>query len=95
MVASAGRVVVIGMSAEKVPLRVLSFTEKEVDVLGSSCHEREDFEEAVRVVAARGAELVAHLVTTFPLQEAEKALAFSAAHPEETIKVMVRVQDPT
>ena len=50
MVASAGRVTVVGMSGEEVPLRIGTFTEKEIDMLGVSCCGSEEFEEAVRFV---------------------------------------------
>src|SRR5262249_58410315 len=37
MVSSAGRVVVVGMSAAAAPLRSGVFPEKEIDVVGASC----------------------------------------------------------
>ena len=43
-VASAGRVVIVGMSHHDVPLRVFGFIQKELDVLGVSCAQDDDFE---------------------------------------------------
>ena len=57
MVASAGRVTVVGMSGEEVPLRIGTFTEKEVDLLGVSCCGPEEFAEAVRFVEGHEAQL--------------------------------------
>ena len=50
MAASAGRVVQVGMSGEEVSLRVGSFTEKELDMLGVCCCNGGEFGEAVEVV---------------------------------------------
>ncbi|HEV8276672.1 MAG TPA: zinc-binding dehydrogenase [Streptosporangiaceae bacterium] len=54
MVCSAGRVVVVGMSAAPAPLRSGVFPEKEIDVVGSSCATAPDFLAAVRLVQATG-----------------------------------------
>ena len=50
MVASAGRAVQVGMSVDEVPLRIGSLTEKELDLLGVSCCDADDFAVAVGVV---------------------------------------------
>ena len=50
MVASAGRAVQVGMSTDEVSLRIGSLTEKELDLLGVSCCDADDFAEAVAVV---------------------------------------------
>ena len=51
MVASAGRAIQVGMSTAEVPLRIGSLTEKEIDVLGVSCADADDFAEAVAHIA--------------------------------------------
>ncbi len=93
VVSSAGRLVVVGISDREVSLPIGPFTAKEFDLLGSSCHDRDDFGEAVRLVSGAGSRLDPHLRTEFPLEETAEALAFSAAHPDEAIKVMVRVSE--
>ena len=50
MAASAARVVQVGMSGEEVTLRVGSFTEKELDMLGVCCCGGGEFAEAVELV---------------------------------------------
>ena len=50
MVASAGRAVQVGMSADEVTFRLGSLTEKELDLLGVSCCGAGEFGEAVAVV---------------------------------------------
>jgi threonine dehydrogenase-like Zn-dependent dehydrogenase len=90
MVASAGRAVQVGMSTDEVSLRIGSLTEKELDLLGVSCCDAEDFAEAVAVVE-RNADLVARMIShEFPLAEAPKALRFAMSNPTEVMKVVIR-----
>ncbi len=90
MVASAGRAVQVGMSTDEVSLRIGSLTEKELDLLGVSCCDAEDFAEAVAVVE-RNADLVARLVShQFPLAEAPEALRFAMSNPTKVMKVVIR-----
>jgi threonine dehydrogenase-like Zn-dependent dehydrogenase len=91
MVASAGRVVVVGISGDEAPVPLGPFTDKEFDLLGSSCHERADFEAAVDVVRAAATTLREALGPEFALEEAAEAFAFAGAHPERATKVLVRV----
>jgi L-gulonate 5-dehydrogenase len=91
VVASAGRLVVVGISDQQVALPIGPFTDKEYDIRGSSCHEREDFHEAIRLVSEVRNRLEPHLRTEFPLEDAAGALEYSRSRPEAAIKVMVRV----
>jgi L-gulonate 5-dehydrogenase len=90
IVASAGRVVVVGMSGDEVPLPVMTFTEKELDVLGVSCCGGVEFAEAVDVVE-RNSDLVLGLIShQFPLERAPEALEYAMEHSRETMKVVIR-----
>ena len=62
MVASAGRAVQVGMSTDEVPLRIGSLTEKELDLLGVSCCDADDFGQAVAVVE-RNEAAIARLIS--------------------------------
>jgi L-gulonate 5-dehydrogenase len=89
MAASAGRVVIVGMSHHEVPLRVFSFTEKELDVLGVSCCQGGEFSDAVAFVE-RNSSLVERLIThRFPLEKAPEALEWAMEHPTEAMKVVI------
>jgi L-gulonate 5-dehydrogenase len=91
VVATAGRVVVAGISDEEVRLPVAAFTAKELDVLGTSTCSPEDFRQAVDLVRRRRGE-VSQLVThEFPLERAPEALEFAMRNPHETMKVVVRL----
>ena len=91
MVASAGRAVQVGMSGEEVTVRVGSFTEKEIDMLGVSCCGGGEFGEAVAAVE-RNAPALAQLVShEFTLERAPEAIDFAITHPAEVMKVVIRV----
>ena len=53
LVSPAGRVVVVGLSSHDAPLRVGDLAFKEIDVLGVSCCNADEFAEAVSLVARR------------------------------------------
>src|SRR3954453_15193585 len=90
MAPSAGRVVVVGMGPGEVALRVGSFTEKELDVLGTSVCNADEFAAAVGIVE-RNAELLAALVThEFPLERAPAALSFAMEYAADVMKVVIR-----
>lgn len=91
MVASAGRLVIVSIADRDVALPIGAFTSKEIDLLGSSCHDPEDFVDAVVIVRDAAELLAPHLVTEYPLEEAPAAFAYSAAHPDGAMKVMIRV----
>jgi 2-desacetyl-2-hydroxyethyl bacteriochlorophyllide A dehydrogenase len=91
LVSSAGRVVVLGISDQQVALPIGLFTSKEFDIRGSSCHEREDVEEAIRLVSLASDVLEPYLRTEFALEDAAEALEFHRHNREAAIKVMVRV----
>jgi threonine dehydrogenase-like Zn-dependent dehydrogenase len=90
LVTPAGRVVQVGMSGDTVSLRLGSFTEKELDVIGVACCGTGEFAEAVELTernADRLEQLVSH---EFPLAEAPEALVFAMEHPREVMKVVIR-----
>ncbi|MGZ4202958.1 MAG: alcohol dehydrogenase catalytic domain-containing protein [Thermoleophilaceae bacterium] len=90
MVASAGRVVQVGMSGDEVPLRVGSFTEKELDMLGVCCCGGGEFGDAVAAVE-RNRDTLRRLIShEFPLEEAPDALAFAMNNPSDVMKVVIR-----
>jgi threonine dehydrogenase-like Zn-dependent dehydrogenase len=90
MVASAGRAVQVGMSTAEVPLRIGSLTEKEIDLLGVSCANADDFAEAVAVVERNGDAIGRLISHEFPLAQAPDALRFAINNPTQVMKVMIR-----
>lgn len=93
MVASAGRVVVVGISGDEASIPLGPFTDKEFDLLGSSCHDRRDVERAIDVVRAAGSVLGGELGPEYPLEDAAAAFAFAGDHPERAMKVLVRISE--
>jgi threonine dehydrogenase-like Zn-dependent dehydrogenase len=91
MVTAAGRVVVVGMSSGKAPVRPGAFPEKEIDVIGSSCATADDFKNAISLVSASRASLAALFSHHFPLSRATQAFQFAISRPPDAIKIVVTV----
>jgi threonine dehydrogenase-like Zn-dependent dehydrogenase len=89
MAASAGRVVVVGMSGDEVPLRIGTFTEKEIDMLGVSCCGSDEFREAVSFVEGHREPLERLISRRFPLDRAPEAVGYAMENPGEVMKVMI------
>jgi threonine dehydrogenase-like Zn-dependent dehydrogenase len=90
MVSSAGRVVIVGISDKEVALNIGWFTQREIDVLGTSCCTGEQFAEAV-AIAGRNRDVVEQLITQqYGLEDAPEAIDFAMRHPADVMKVVVR-----
>jgi len=88
VVASAGRIVILGLSSQDVALPVLEFTRKELTILGSR-NNAGIFGDAVDLVR-RNQERARLLIThRFPLEQAPEAVQFALEHPIEAEKVMI------
>jgi L-gulonate 5-dehydrogenase len=93
LVAQAGRVVVVGLSHTDAPIRVGDLAFKEIDVLGVSCCNGDEFAEAVSLVARRQDALRALVTHEFPLDEAPAAIEYAMRHPAEVMKAVIRLED--
>jgi threonine dehydrogenase-like Zn-dependent dehydrogenase len=89
MVSSAGRAVQVGMSGAEVSLRISSFTEKELDLLGVSCCNAREFAEAIGLVERTAAPLGRLISHRFPLERGPEALRFAMEHPNQVMKVVI------
>jgi len=94
LVCSAGRVVVVGMSAAAAPLRSGVFPEKEIDVLGSSCATAADFRSAVALMQAHRETISALFSHRFPLTHAREAIECVANPAAGAVKVLITVGGP-
>jgi 2-desacetyl-2-hydroxyethyl bacteriochlorophyllide A dehydrogenase len=89
MVAPTGRVVIVGISHTEVSLPVDVFTQREIDVLGATVCDADDFAEAVTIAGQR-ADHVRRLIThRRPLEEAPEAIAHAMAHPADVMKLVI------
>jgi threonine dehydrogenase-like Zn-dependent dehydrogenase len=91
LVAAAGRVVVVGLSGHDVPLRVGALPFRELDVLGVSCCNADEFAVAADLVTRRSDAVAPLLTHDFSLDEAPEAIAFAIEHPAEVMKAVVHV----
>lgn len=88
VVASAGRIVIIGLSNQEVSLPVIEFTRKELTILGSR-NNAGIFGDAVSLVR-RNQDRVRSLIThRFPLEQTQQALELALNHPTEAEKVII------
>jgi threonine dehydrogenase-like Zn-dependent dehydrogenase len=77
------------MSGDEVTFRLGSLTEKELDVLGVSCCDGQEFGEAVAVVE-RNTPLLAPLIShRFALDQAPEAIRFAIEQPGAVMKVVI------
>jgi threonine dehydrogenase-like Zn-dependent dehydrogenase len=91
LVATAGRVVVVGLSGHEVPLRIGALPFRELDVLGVSCCQRHEFAAAAELVTRHRHAVSPLLTHEFSLEEAPQAIAFAIEHPAEVLKAVVHV----
>jgi threonine dehydrogenase-like Zn-dependent dehydrogenase len=90
MVSPAGRVVVVGISHERVTLPVNAFTRKELDLLGSTVCTAADFAEAVRLVGRHRVRVERLVTHQAPLAEAPAAVEHALHHPGDVLKLVIR-----
>ena len=88
VVASAGRIVILGLSTQEVALPVLEFTRKELTILGSR-NNAGVFGDAVALVRRNQARARLLITHRFPLERAPEAVKFALEHPTEAEKVMI------
>jgi len=91
LVPRAGRLVIVGLSGEDAPVRVGDLAFKEVDVLGVSCCNGDEFAEAVSLVSRRGDALAGLVTHEFALGESPAAIEYAMGHPAEVMKAVIRL----
>jgi threonine dehydrogenase-like Zn-dependent dehydrogenase len=92
LVSQAGRVVIVGLSHHDAPLRVGDLAFKEIDLLGVSCCNGDEFAEAVDLVARREDALRGLVTHEFPLEHAPDAIEYAMTHPAEVMKAVIRLE---
>jgi L-gulonate 5-dehydrogenase len=93
LVAPAGRAIIVGLSAHDAPLRVGDLAFKEIDLLGVSCCNANEFGEAVDLVARRKDALAGLVTHQFSLEETPAAITYAIEHPAEVMKAVIRLED--
>lgn len=90
VVASAGRIVIVGISTQEVSIPIIAFTRKELTVLGSR-NNVGVFGDAVELVRRNRERARALITHRFSLEQAPAAIEFALTHPKDVEKVMVLV----
>jgi L-gulonate 5-dehydrogenase len=91
-VATAGRVVVVGISEETFSVAVGSVVFRELDLIGVSCCSAADFAAAAELVARRPDDAGALITHEFPFDRAPHALTYAMANPAEVMKAVIRLE---
>ena len=78
--------------AHDAPLRVGDLAFREIDVLGVSCCNGDEFAEAVSLVARRQDALAGLVTHEFSLDETPLAIDYAIRHPAEVMKAMIRLE---
>ena len=91
VVTQGGRVVLVGLTDQEATFPYGLPAHKELDILGTSCCDRDDFVLAVRLVSEASDKIGPLITQQFALDRAAEAIAFIAEHPERSMKVVVRV----
>lgn len=92
LVAQAGRVIVVGLSSHDAPLQIGDLAFKEIDMLGVSCCNGDEFADAVSLVARREDALAGLVTHEFPLEQAPDAIEYAMQHPTEVMKAVIRLE---
>jgi threonine dehydrogenase-like Zn-dependent dehydrogenase len=64
---------------------------KEIDVLGVSCCNADEFADAVALVAKREGALRGLVTHEFPLEETPAAIEYAIRHPADVMKAVIRL----
>ncbi len=91
LVASAGRVVIVGLGTALAPLETGRLAFKEVDLLGTSTCGADDFAEAIALVDRRRDALAGFVTHEFGLEEAPEAIVYAMRHPADVMKAVIRL----
>jgi L-gulonate 5-dehydrogenase len=88
LVSAAGRVVLLGVLDEEVPLPAFTFVKKEMDFLGSRMNANL-FPQVIEMLRAGRVDPRPLITHTFPLTAAEAAFRLASARPDEAVKVLL------
>ena len=91
VVAASGTIVIVGLSVNAASIPLISFTRKELNVLGSR-NNLEVFPDAIETVRRHSPGIGALVTHRFPLEGASEAFEVLAEHPEVAEKVVVMVR---
>lgn len=85
-----GRVVIVAIHPQPVPMDLHRMFWRELEVLGARVYEREDFEEAARLLAGGGIPAARLISDVVPLSEVPRA--FARLSDSQAMKILVDVQ---
>jgi L-iditol 2-dehydrogenase len=90
LVRPGGKIVVVGMFLDAVPLDLLAVTLREIEIVGSVVYTHDDFQKALKWIDS-GDTAFGRLIThTFPLEKAQEALNQLLEHQDHPLKILLK-----
>ena len=88
------RVLAVGIFAQPVTVpHLVNLVEHELQVIGTSIYQREDFEEAVELLAAKQVDPEPMITHRFPVERVSEAFALTTTPDAEFVKILVQVSE--
>ena len=84
-----GRIVVTGLFLEPVPIELPVISLNELEIVGSSVYNHEDFKKAVEWIDSGIFDFKKLITHTFPMEKAQEALTVLDEHKENVIKILL------
>lgn len=86
------RILAVGIFAEPVTVpHLVNLVEHELQVIGTSIYQKEDFEEAIELLAEKQVDPEPMITHRFPVERVSEAFALTSTPDAEFVKVLVRV----
>ena len=85
----AGRIVVVGLFLEPVPIELPMVSINELEIIGSSVYNHEDFKKAVEWIDSGIFDFKKLITHILPLEKAQEALNVLDEHKENVIKILL------
>lgn len=89
IVKPGGRIVITGMFLKPLEIDLIHITLQEYEIIGTLIYDRNDFEVVIELLDKNEYDYRRLITHTFPLDEAQKALALAANRHKDSIKVLL------
>ena len=90
LVRPGGKIVVVGMFLDAVPLDLLSVTLREIEIVGSVVYTHDDFQNALKWIDSGDTPFGRLITHTFPLEKAQEAMLQLMEHQENPLKILLK-----
>lgn len=95
IVKRGGRIVIIGVFHESVPVDIGYIQDKEMELLGTLVYTFRDFRTAIKIITEKNLEekLSKFITRIYPLEKTNEAFRYILENRNEVIKILLKIQD--